>query len=162
MNIKKLTGIMLLAVLGATSCTDLGEEPFDVAPAETYYQSKDAVIAAVLRPYEHGHWCGWDGDRWLLSEVTADNFVWTQKGKHGYDGGDWVRLQGHTWTPEDGHVNGGWVGPYQGIAQCNAIIKDISALDYKKLGLAETDQAQHVAELRTLRAWFYLFLIDYF
>jgi hypothetical protein len=162
MNIKKLTGIMLLAVLGATSCTDLGEEPFDVAPAETYYQSKDAVIAAVLRPYEHGHWCGWDGDRWLLSEVTADNFVWTQKGKHGYDGGDWVRLHGHTWTPEDGHVNGGWVGPYQGIAQCNAIIKDISALDYKKLGLAETDQAQHVAELRTLRAWFYLFLIDYF
>ncbi|WP_198673986.1 RagB/SusD family nutrient uptake outer membrane protein [Chitinophaga alhagiae] len=162
MNMKKLTGLLLLSIVTATSCTKLDEEPFDVAPAEGYYQNKSSVIAAVLRPYEHAHWCGWDGDRWLLSELTADNFVWTQKGKHGYDGGDWVRLHGHTWTPDDGHVNGGWVGPYQGIGQCNAIIKDISTLDYPDLGLTEPEQQQHVAELRTLRAWFYLFLIDYF
>lgn len=162
MNIKTLSGILLLAALSATSCTNLDEEPFDVAPADKYYQNKNAVTAALLRPYEHAHWCGWDGDRWILSELTADNFVWTQKGKHGYDGGDWVRMHGHSWTPDDGKVNGGWVGPYQGIGQCNVIMKDISTLDYAKLGLAEADQQQHIAELRTLRAWFYLFLIDYF
>lgn len=162
MNIKKLSGILLLSVLSAASCTNLDEEPFDVAPADKYYQNKNAVTAALLRPYEHAHWCGWDGDRWILSELTADNFVWTQKGKHGYDGGDWVRMHGHSWTPDDGHVNGGWSGPYQGIGQCNVIMKDIAGLDYTKLGLTEADQQQHIAELRTLRAWFYLFLIDYF
>ncbi|WP_423148889.1 RagB/SusD family nutrient uptake outer membrane protein [Rubrolithibacter danxiaensis] len=153
---------LLLLTFAATSCTKLDEEPFSDLTAENYYQDKNTVIAAVVRPYEHAHWNGWDGDRWLISELTADNFVWTQKGKHGYDGGDWVRLHGHQWTPDDNHINGGWVGPYQGIAQCNILIQDMSKLDYPKLGLTETDKAQNIAELRTLRAWFYLFLIDYF
>ncbi|GEP97110.1 RagB/SusD family nutrient uptake outer membrane protein [Chitinophaga cymbidii] len=162
MNMKKLCSVMLLSIFAATSCTNLDEEPFDVAPADQYYTSKKAVTAALLRPYEHAHWCGWDGDRWILSELTADQFVWTQKGKHGYDGGDWVRMHGHTWTPDDGHINGGWVGPYQGIAQCNVIMKDLAGLDYSLFDMTEEDQQQHVAELRVLRAWFYLFLIDYF
>lgn len=149
-------------IVVAPSCTKLEEEPFSELVSSVYYQDKNSVMAALVRPYEHGHWCGWDGDRWLLTELTADNFVWTQKGKHGYDGGDWIRLHGHSWTAEDGHINGGWVGPYQGIAQCNIIISDMSKLDYPALGMTDADKAQHIAELRTLRAWFYLFLIDYF
>lgn len=162
MNIKKICGLLLCSFMATTACTNLDEEPFDIMPASTYYQDKNSIIAALVRPYEHGHWCGWDGDRWILTELTADNFVWTQKGKHGYDGGDWIRMHGHTWNVDDGHVNGGWVGPYQGIGQCNVIIKDISGLDYPKFGLTDAEKAQHISELRTLRAWFYLFLIDYF
>ncbi|UYQ93829.1 RagB/SusD family nutrient uptake outer membrane protein [Chitinophaga horti] len=162
MNIKKIGTLLLGITLLSGACTNLDEEPFDILPSGNYYQDKNSVIAALLRPYEHGHWCGWDGDRWLLSELTADNFVWTQKGKHGYDGGDWIRLHGHSWNVDDGHINGGWVGPYQGIGQCNVISADIEKLDYARFGLPETDKAQHLSELRTLRAWFYLFLIDYF
>lgn len=162
MNKIKFLYFLLLIALVMPACTRLEEEPFSQLTSGTYYQDKNSVIAAVTRPYEHAHWNGWDGDRWLLSELTADQFVWTQKGKHGYDEGNWVRLHGHDWTPEQGQVNGGWVGPYQGISQCNIIIQDMSKLDYPKLGLTETDKAQHIAELRTLRAWFYIFLIDYF
>ncbi|MEJ7679180.1 MAG: RagB/SusD family nutrient uptake outer membrane protein [Segetibacter sp.] len=162
MNKIKFLYFLLLIMLAVPACTKLEEEPFSDLTSDTYYQDKNSVIAAVTRPYEHGHWCGWDGDRWLLTELTADNFVWTQKGKHGYDGGQWVTLHHHDWTSENNQVNGGWVGPYQGISQCNIIIQDMSKLDYPKLGLTETDKAQHIAELRTLRAWFYLFLIDYF
>ena len=151
-----------MLLITTSACTKLDEEPFDVLTSDSYYKDKNTIIAAVTRPYEHAHWNGWDGDRWMLSELTADNFVWTQKGKHGYDGGDWIRLHGHKWTADDGHINGAWVGPYQGIAQCNILIQDMSKLDYPKLGLSEADKAQHIAELRTLRAWFYLFLIDYF
>ena len=158
----KLIYLLLIAGLVIPSCTKLDEEPFSDLTSDTYYQDKNSVMAAVVRPYEHGHWCGWDGDRWLLSELTADHFVWTQKGKHGYDGGDWVRMHGHTWTPDDGHINGGWVGPYQGIAQCNIIIADLTKLDFPAIGLTEADKASYISELRTLRAWFYLFLIDFF
>jgi hypothetical protein len=154
--------LLLLIIMIAPSCTKLDEQPYSEMVSSVYYQDKNSIIAALVRPYEHAHWCGWDGDRWLISELTADNFVWTQKGKHGYDGGDWIRLHEHTWTPEDNHINGGWVGPYQGIAQCNIILEDMSKLDYEKYGLTEADKAQHISELRTLRAWFYLFLIDYF
>ena len=145
-----------------SSCTDLNEEVFDTLTSDSYYQDKNSVIAAVTRPYEHGHWCGWSGDRWLITELTADQFVWTQKGKHGYDGGDWIRLHRHDWNADDRRIYGGWVGPYQGIGQCNLIIKDISALDYSSMGMTDADKQQHIAELRTLRAWFYLFLIDFF
>ncbi|MEX6685889.1 RagB/SusD family nutrient uptake outer membrane protein [Danxiaibacter flavus] len=154
--------ILLLVIFTGSSCTKLAEEPFSDIVASNYYQDKNSIIAALVRPYEHAHWCGWDGDRWVISELTADQFVWTQKGKHGYDGGDWIRLHGHTWTPDDGHINGGWVGPYQGIAQINVIFNDMQRLNYPSFGLTEADKAQHMAELRTLRAWFYLFLIDYF
>ena len=103
-NIKHLY-LLLIIGLTVTSCTKLDEEPFSDLTSDIYYQDKNAVMAAVVRPYEHGHWCGWDGDRWLISELTADQFVWTQKGKHGYDGGDWIRLHHHEWTA-DGAIKG--------------------------------------------------------
>ncbi len=149
-------------MLVAPACTDLTEEAFDVLPADTYYQDDNSIIAALIRPYEHAQWCGWNGDRWILSELTSDNFVWTQKGKHGWDGGAWVRMHNHTWNADDDRVYGGWTGPYQGIGQCNVLLKDFEALNFTDFDLTDTDKAQYTAELRTLRAWFYLFLIDYF
>lgn len=158
----KFLYILLLLLVVAPSCTNLDEEVFDTLTTDIYYQDKNSVIAALVRPYEHGHWCGWDGDRWYMQELTGDQFVWAQKGKHGYDGGDWIRLHRHQWTADDNHVNGSWVGPYQGIAQCNTFLIDFKGLDYPKIGLTENDKTQHIAELRTLRAWYYLFLIDFF
>lgn len=160
-KLKSLYALALMIVL-APSCTKLVEEPFDVLTSDIYYSDQKAVMAALVRPYEHAHWNGWDGDRWLLTELTADHFAWTQKGKHGYDDGAWVAMHGHSWTPDDNRVWGGWAGPYQGIAQCNIIISDMAKLDYPALGMTEADKAQHIAELRTLRAWFYTFLIDYY
>src|SRR5688500_5384931 len=99
---KKLKALYVLMAdtMLFSSCTKLDEEAFDILPSENYYQDQSSITAAVLRPYEHAHWNAWDGDRWLLQELTADQFVWTQKGKHGYDGGDWVRLHAHDWTAE--------------------------------------------------------------
>ena len=163
MKLKHITtGILSALTLFSVSCTDLTEEMYSDLPADGYYTDKNAVIAALVRPYEHGHWCGWDGDRWLLQELTADNFVWTQKGRHGYDDGNWIRLHGHEWDAQQGQIYGGWIGPYQGIMQCVVIGKDIEALDYTKFGLTDADKQQHLAELRTLKSWFYLFLIDFF
>jgi hypothetical protein len=162
MKKRNIFCLILLLTVVVPSCTNLEEEAFDVLPADRYYQDKNSIIAAVTRVYEHSHWNAWDGDRWNLQELTADHFVWTQKGKHGYDGGDWIRLHGHAWNADQGQINGGWAGPYQGIGQVNAILKDITALDYAKFSLTEAEKAQHQSELRTLRAWFYTFLIDFF
>lgn len=162
MNKYKALFASLLLLAVAPACTDLEEEAFDVLPAGNYYQDQNSIIAAVTRPYEHGHWNGWNGDRWLLTELTADQFIWAQKGRHGQDGGNWVRLHRHEWTPDEGAINMGWVGPYQGIGQCNLIMEDLAKLDYVSMGLTEADQVRHINELRVLRAWFYTFLIDYF
>ncbi len=162
MNRHKFSYLLLLLLWAVPACTNLEEEAFDVLPTETYYQDKNSVIAALTRVYEHGHWTGWDGARWTLQELTADNFVWTQKGRHGYDGGQWIRLHGHQWNGDEGEVNGGWEGPFQGVGQANVFLKDFQGLDYIKFGMTDADKAQHIAELKTLRAWFYLFEIDFF
>ena len=157
-----VSSFLLMVILFSPACTDLTEEAFDVLPAENYYQDQNSIVAALIRPYEHGQWCGWNGDRWMLSELTADHFVWTQKGKHGWDDGNWVRLHEHTWNADDGRIYGSWIGPYQGIGQCNVLLRDFEQLDFTSFDLTEADKAQYRAELRTLRAWYYLFLIDYF
>ncbi|MCD8270764.1 MAG: hypothetical protein LUD46_21605 [Parabacteroides sp.] len=79
-NIKSLCAVSLMATAMAfTSCTDLTEEPFHILTSDNYFTDKASVEATVLRPYEHAQWCGWDGDRWQLQELTGDHFVWTQK-----------------------------------------------------------------------------------
>ncbi len=162
MKKKHLISCLVIASLVVPSCTKLDEEPFSDLASNIYYTDRNSVEAAVTRPIEHSHWNAWDGDRWLLQELTADQFVWTQKGKHGYDGGDWVRLHRHDWTPQDGHINGSWFGPFAGIAQCNVIMQELTNVDYPAINMTESDKQQNLAELRTLRAWFYLFLIDFF
>lgn len=161
---KNIKYLVLALALGASlpSCTDLTEEPFDVLTKENYFTDKNSIEAAVLRPYEHGHWCAWDGDRWLLQELTADHFVWTQKGKHGWDEGQWVRLHAHNWDYLQNQVNGSWVGPYQGIAQINSLLLDFETLDFGAIGVTEAEKANYIGELRALRIWYYTFLIDFF
>lgn len=161
-NIKYLLMTLSMGATLLSSCTDLTEEPFDLLTKDNYFQDRNSVEAAVLRPYEHGHWCGWDGDRWLLQELTADHFVWTQKGKHGWDEGMWVRLHNHNWDYLQGQVNGAWVGPYQGIAQINNLLIDFQTLDFAALGISDADKANFTGELRALRVWYYTWLIDFF
>ena len=152
----------LLSLVLIPSCTDLAEEPFDVLTNDNYYNDRRSVEAAVLRPYEHGHWCAWDGDRWNLQELTADHFVWTQKGKHGWDEGQWVRLHKHNWDYLQNQINGSWVGPYQGISQINNVLMAFQDLDFGALGISDAEKANYISELRTLRIWYYTWLIDFF
>lgn len=162
-NIKSLCAVSLMATAMAfTSCTDLTEEPFNILTSDNYFTDKASVEATVLRPYEHAQWCGWDGDRWQLQELTGDHFVWTQKGRHGYDDGQWVRLHEHKWNYDMNQINGGWVGPYQGIQQINSLLRDFNILDFQAMGITDEEKNNYIGELRTLRAWFYIFLIDFY
>ncbi|MBK5720585.1 RagB/SusD family nutrient uptake outer membrane protein [Dysgonomonas sp. Marseille-P4677] len=157
----KIFYLFLLSIILMPSCTDLGEEAFSVIPLEKYYNDKNSVEAAVLRPYEHGHWCAWDGDRWLLQELTGDHFVWTQKGKHGWDEGQWVRLHKHNWDYLQNQIYGSWTGPYQGIGYINNTLNDFNTLDLSNI-ISEQEKKAYIAELRVLRVWYYSFLIDFF
>lgn len=161
---KQINKFLLILFVGCFTmgCTNLDEESFSKLSSDKFYVDANSVQAALTRPYEHAHWCGWDGDRWLLQELTADHFVWTQKGKHGYDDGLWIRLHTHTWNSEQGQIYGAWVGPYQGIGQCNTLLEDFSKLNFQAFGIDNDTKNLYVAEIRTLRAWFYMFLLDFF
>ena len=105
-RIKLLCAAGLLGTLAMTSCTDLTEKVYSDLVRDNYYTDKLSVEAAVVRCFEHSDNVTWRGDIWKLQELTGDHFVWTQKGRHGYDDGQWIRLHEHKWNYIQGQING--------------------------------------------------------
>ena len=91
-KMKSLCIAGILSAMALTSCTDLSENIYSELTKDNYYRDKQSVETAVLRAQEHGDNVTWRGDIMLLEELTGDHFVWTQKGRHGYDDGQWIRL----------------------------------------------------------------------
>lgn len=151
---------VLVSMVGFVSCTDLEENIYSQIVKSNYYIDKQSVESAVLRAHEHGDNVMWRGDVMLLEELTGDQHVWTQKGRHGYDDGNWDRLHRHTWTYIQGQINGGWQSCFQGISQANVVLRDFNTVDFRAIGITEAEEDGYKAELRILRAWYYYFLLD--
>lgn len=160
-QLNRIAGATTLALLLALSaCTDLEEKTYSQVQANTFYRNKDEVIAAFLRPF--GHMCGtFFGAPWLINELSTEEAAWPQKGRHGYDNGDWQRLHRHTWTTEEGQTNGAWNGYYYGVGLCNRFLQDLDGIDFKALAIP-LDKDQIAAETRVMRAWFYFWLLNDF
>lgn len=151
---------LLLGLGGLASCTNLDEELFSEVTANEFYKSSDEVVAAIMRPW--GHFCGTmpvAQAPWLLQELSADGAAWCQKGRHGYDGGDWIRLHRHEWTPIERQIETAWKHMYQGIGLNNKFIEDFKTLDFEALGVPVSKE-QAIAELRLNRAFCYWNLLD--
>lgn len=160
---KTLNKICAAAFLfGATifsSCTNLDETIYSEVTANNYYKSGDEVIAAMMRPW--GHFCGsmFAQSPYLLQELTADGCAWPQKGPHGYDGGAWIRLHRHQWTPIENEVERAWYLMFMGIGLANNMLSDFEKINFDALKVP-ISKAQAVAEMRAYRAYCYWNLMD--
>lgn len=139
-KIKLLCAAGLLGALAMTSCTDLTEKVYSDLVRDNYYTDKLSVEAAVVRCFEHSDNVTWRGDIWKLQELTGDHFVWTQKGRHGYDDGQWIRLHEHKWNYIQGQINGAWVNSYQCISQVNTVLRDFNTIDFGAIGITEEEK----------------------
>lgn len=158
------TGLTALA-LSVGACTNLDEKLYSEINASNFYHNRAEVLAAVTRPFTHANaWAAPTGQNgyWRLSELSADQLAWPQKGRHGYDGGDWIRLHNHAWVPLEGTVEGAWRLMFWGMGFCSSTIKDLTALDFTTIGMTEQDKTSFIAETKVLRAWHYLKLMDLF
>ncbi len=130
---KYIKYYFLIALLALTSnaCTDLTENVYDQLLTDNFYNNKNEVISAVLRPYTHANaWMtpGQDG-WWRVSEFSADQLAWPVKGRHGQDGGKWFRLHYHTWTVDDDFVWNPWRLMWWGLGLCTDPIENLEKRD---------------------------------
>ncbi len=160
---KKIFGIHILtaAFILSAGCTKLDQTFYDKVTPETFYKSEKDIKAALYRPFTHARWY-LGADRWNLQEFTADQFAITTKGRHWYNGGENERYHYHRWTPDDGWVWGTWRGTLMGVALALDTKKDLEKLDYTKFALTQADKDDHLNQLNTLIAFFYLRGLDYF
>ena len=161
-KIATYTALALLPVF-ANSCTDLSENLYDQISTDEFYANKNEVVSAVLRPYTHANaWITPSGQNgwWRLSELSADQLAWPQKGRHGYDDGNWIRLHYHTWTVDDAPIRDCWRLVWMGTGFCTTAIENIEKRDASAMGLTQAEKDGYVSELRLLRAFHYLRILD--
>ena len=148
------------ALMTASSCTDLSETLYDQVASNNYYNTKNDVIRAVLRPFEHGFWS--IQNRHVLNEESADQLITPTRGDWWDDGGRWARLHRHKWLVTNGEAQSEFNGCYQGIGQANKVIEDLDKLSASKFGFSEDEFKNLKAQNHVLRAWFYIRLLDAF
>jgi hypothetical protein len=166
MKNKSFLYIALVALLCTTSCKkQLQEKAYDQLLTDNFYNNKTEVLSAVLRPYTHANaWVtpsGQDG-WWRAAELSGDQLAWPTKGRHGEDGGKWKRLHYHTWTTDEGGLNNAWSLMFWGMGLCNDPIENIEKRSLTNMGITQVEKDAFIAELKLLRAFHYLKLMDLF
>ncbi|RZK15597.1 MAG: RagB/SusD family nutrient uptake outer membrane protein, partial [Flavobacterium sp.] len=160
-----LTCLITAPVFLMNGCTKLEENVYDQLITDNFYNNKNEVLSAVLRPYTHANaWVtpsGQDG-WWRPAELSGDQLAWPTKGRHGEDGGKWKRLHYHTWLADDGPLNNAWSLMFWGMGLCNDPIENLEKRDISRMGITQVEKDAYIAELKLLRAFHYLKLMDLF
>jgi starch-binding outer membrane protein, SusD/RagB family len=149
--------VLVPALTMFASCTNLTEVPKDALTTENAFKTDQEVLAGVASVY-----AGMRGTMWgyyNLSEITTDELLVPTRGKDWYDNGRWLEIHRQQWTPNSGatleDINGTWNTLFSGVAKANLMIDVI-----EKSSGANKDVT--LAELHTLRAWYYYQLMDFF
>ena len=149
-----LAGMLLLPF---QSCTDLEPEVFsDLTPAN-FPQTEADIISSYLNVYTNLYPLMNHGGYMSIQEVSSDEIMIPQRGSDWFDGGIWLRTHRGTFDPQDPQFNGAWSFLYQGALKANIVIDAI-----EQSSLSDDQKAVFIAELRTLRAYFYYQLADSF
>ncbi|WP_311182619.1 RagB/SusD family nutrient uptake outer membrane protein [Hymenobacter volaticus] len=161
-SIKTYAGLTAALVLaGLSSCTDLDETLYDRTTADNFLQTKNDVYRVFLRTFEHGY-NTIQGAPYQLQELSADQLMTPNREGDWFDGGQYARAHYHTWTIQEGYINDTWTLLNQGIVLATNSLEDIQALDPARFNLPVAEQKQLIAELRVMRAWYHLRLLDLF
>jgi hypothetical protein len=140
------------------TCTKLTEVPHDALTPTTAFHTDAEVLAGVAGVYAQLRAVEWVGFI-TLEDLTTDDAIVPTRGSDWYDNGQWLDLHRQTWTSNSSgtlaFIDGAWNDLFSGVAKANLMIDVVN-----KAGGANKDQT--LAELRTLRAWYYYMLQDMF
>jgi hypothetical protein len=145
------------ALLLAPACTDLTEVPTSAITPENFYRNEDEVIGGLASVYAQLR--STTDEAYNISEISSDEMIVPTRGQDWLDGGKWLDIHRHTFTPNSpaglDNINSAWVNLFQGVAKANVVLAGIENVNFNNKAIV-------VAELRTLRAFYYYLLMDLF
>jgi starch-binding outer membrane protein, SusD/RagB family len=153
-NLKSLL-ILALGAMSITSCYDLTPEFKDVATSDNYFENDAAFVSALGAAYTNLYNVAGHGGLFSLNEVSSDEAAIPHKGPDWEDGGQWLRTHRHEFQATEGVYGNVWNFAYGGINTCNRLIATFEGVD-------NPNSAAFIAELKVLRAYYYLHLLDIF
>lgn len=158
---KKITLYILAALIGTTgfisACTDLTEEVYSEVLASNFEATERDIPSIVAPVYAsfRGLMMGWQG-YFDLQEESADAIITPARPNGWYDGGTYLRMHEHRWTPLQWQPNNTWQSAYRSITTANRVLSQIEEGEIPITSGREPLEA----ELRAVRALAYYLLLD--
>ncbi|MDO6519560.1 RagB/SusD family nutrient uptake outer membrane protein [Zobellia uliginosa] len=156
-RIMKITGVLVLSMFFLPiSCTDLDEDTFGVVTPETFFRNESEAVTGLVPVYASLRSFYDERNIRGISEVTSDEIVVPARPGWGWeDGGLWLRLAEHNWTPQHSSITGTYNNLFSAIARANSFLYNLDNSD-----AVFDSKEQLIAETRFLRAFFYANLVD--
>lgn len=153
---------ILMILLGVAaisqSCTKLDEKLYSQVTPSNFFKSDAQFVSALGAAYTTlGGYAS--GDVNNLQELSTDEMTVPTRGQDWDDGGNWRRLHLHSWKFEDNAVGSAWDFCFTGVSTANRLIFQFNSLAAGKQ-VDPAVAAAYIAELHTLRGFFYWQLID--
>ena len=151
----RLGALMLVPVGLMVGCTDLKETPTSLITKDTFYKNADEVFAGVASVYANLR--NNMEDYYALNQVSSEETVVPVRGGDWFDNGAWLELHRQGWTPNSvvglREVSNIWNQQYAGVARANIVLEALETVNIP-------NKAAVQAELRALRAFYYMQLMD--
>ncbi|MCV9389296.1 RagB/SusD family nutrient uptake outer membrane protein [Reichenbachiella ulvae] len=148
--------IGLLSIWFMAACTDLNPVFKDKIASENFFQTESDFEQATAACYGQLQTLSWFGYWFTTSQNSDETCTPSREGGGWDDGGTHRNMELHDVQPEQGWpINGVWNNMMSAIAVINSSINGLSAASAD-----ETVKSKYLAEMRTLRAYFYWLAID--
>lgn len=146
-----------VAFLVLQGCSDLTESPKSTITPDNFNRTQQEVLGSLSSVYAVMRNTLWG--YYNLSEISTDEMIVPTRGQDWYDNGTWLEIHRQTWTANSpaglNDINGVWVDAFSGISRANVLLDALQRVTVP-------NQAAVVAELRTLRGFYYYMLMDMF
>ena len=142
-----------------SACTNLDEVVYDKTVAEEFTPTANDAFAIMGPAYTElrNYMFGWVGN--FDSQEECSDIVVTPARPNGWvDGGIYRAMHEHIWNSEQPHGGNIWNHCYTGI---NYVNRSLYQIESGSLPI-EGDQDAVIAEIKTLRAFYYYILCDNF
>jgi hypothetical protein len=149
-------GALLLVPVGLmVGCTDLKETPTSLITKDTFYKNSDEVLAGVTSVYANLR--NNLESYYSLNSISSAEGVVPVRGGDWFDNGAWLELHRQGWTPNSvtglREISDIWNQQYAGVARANIVLEALE-------NVTVASGAQIKGELRALRAFYYMQLMD--
>jgi len=169
---KKYNKILIVGIAAAVfsvifhSCS-VEPQYFSQSTPSLFFDTQAKVYQRMGRPFTHWAWAMADAQAHstlvILQEFTTDEMLVPSRYNDWYDGGAYLRMYNHDFTPTTPNVNETWRAFSMGVAQVWSAKDDIDQyVDFDALKFPPGSRDAVLMQLQSLAAFFYLYGLDLF
>lgn len=160
-KIVKVSSVFLVLFITSSCDSLLNEKLKNEVTADNYFETDEQFVSAMGDAYNPFAQTYGSNQGLGALMVASDDFVVPQKGADWEDGGIWIRLHRHTFTPNDPGVEQAWTQLFAGVSSANRLLFQFQDL-IERGEVSEQLAVPFLNELRAVRAYYYYLLLDRF